>query len=99
MGTFKTKNCFFSNKKVISCEETDTTYLDGYYYRIEYNSNIRVFKLSKHDNWKTDTWLKKHGREFLELIDKNKEWSFLNDGRNLSNIKEKYYQLKSKGLY
>jgi hypothetical protein len=94
MGFYKTENCFFTGKSVVSSDETDGTFLDGYYYRIEYNSKIREFKLSKNDDWQNDQWLKQNGHEFLELIDKNDEWFFFKEGRYLSDIKQKYYELK-----
>lgn len=96
MGYDKTKNCFFTGKQVISCDEIDGTFIHGYYYRIKYNSKIREFKLASSDDWQNDSWLKENGNQFLELIDKNKDWDFFNAGRYLSDIKEKYYQLKSK---
>ena len=94
MGFYKIENCFFTGKPVISYDETDGMFLDGYYYRIEYNSIIRGFKLSKNDDWQNDPWLKQNGLEFLELIDKNDQWSFFKEGRYLSDIKRKYYELK-----
>ena len=96
MGFFKTENCFFTGIPVISCYETDGTFLDGYYYRIKYNSIIREIRLSRNDDWQNDPWLKKNGILFLKLIDKNKEWNFFNTGRYLSDIKEKYNHFKSK---
>ena len=96
MGFYKTEKCFFTNNPVISCNETDGRLLDAYYYRIKFNSKVREFILSKDDNWQNDLWLKENGQEFLELIDKNKEWNFFNDGRYLSDIKSKYYKLKNK---
>ena len=96
MGFDKTSNCFFTGKQVINNDENDGKYLDGYYYKINYKSKIREFKLASSDDWQNDSWLKENGNQFLELIDKNKEWNFFNVGRYLSDIKEKYYQLKSK---
>lgn len=95
MGFYKTEYCFFTGKPVISCDETDGTFLDSYYYRIEYNSIIREFKLSKDDEWKNDSWLKQNGQEFLELINNYEGWAFFNEGRHLAEIKQKYYQLKN----
>ena len=51
MGFYKTKNCFFTGKIVISCDETDKIFLDGYYYRIGFNSKIREIKLLHNDDW------------------------------------------------
>jgi len=96
MGFYKTENCFFTGKSVIICDETDSTFLDGYYYQIEYNSKIREFKLSKNDNWQNDIWLKQNGQEFLELIEKYSEWDFFNEGRFLSDIRVKFHDLKNK---
>jgi len=96
MGFHKTEICFFTGIPVISCNETDGTFLDGYYYRIYFNSKIREFKLSKDDDWQNDSWLKKNGQDFLKLIDENAEWNFFSDGKYLSDIKTKYHILKNK---
>ena len=95
MGFYKTDNCFFTGKPVISCDETDGKCLDGYYYRIEFNSKIREFKLSQNDNWQNDAWLKENGQEFLELIEKYNKWIFFDDVHYLSDIKLKYQELKN----
>ena len=95
MGFYTTINCFFTGKKVISCDETDGTFLDGYYYRIEFNGKIREFKLHPLDDWQNDSWLKENGNVFLNLIDRNNKWEFFKEGRKLYEIKAFYSVLKN----
>ena len=96
MGFYKTEFCFFTNNPVISCDETDDKLHDAYYYRIKYKSKIREFILSKDDDWQNDSWLKENGQEFLELIDKNNEWNFFDNGLYLLDIKSKYNKLTNR---
>jgi len=96
MGFYKTKNCFFTGKEVISCDETDGTCLDGYYYRIELYGKVREFKLHRLDDWQNDTWLKENGEEFLDLINQKGKWKFFSDGRKLNEIKSLYNRMKDK---
>ena len=93
MGLYKTKYCFFTGKEVISCDETDGTSLDGYYYRIEYKGKIREFKLYRLDDWQNDNWLKESGQEFSNLVDKYNQWEFFKEGRKLSQILSLYSYL------
>ena len=95
MGYYTTNKCFFTGNEVISCNETDGSCLDGYYYRIRYNNNIREFKLSKLNDWENDIWLKENGKEFLELVEKHSVWSFFKKGRDIGIIKEYFNELKN----
>ena len=99
MGFYLTDTCFFTNQIVISNQETDGKYLDGYYYRIEYNGHIREFKLNPLCNWHDNEWLIAWGKEFLEIIDKNNDWNFFDEVRCLDDIKTKFYNYKKQNQF
>ena len=90
MGFYKTNNCFFTGKEVISNNEPDGRFLDGYYYRIEYFEKVREFILSGNDRWDNDLWLMENGGKFIDLIEKHNKWDFFKTGKKLDDVKNYY---------
>jgi hypothetical protein len=94
MGADSTEKCFFSNKDVISWKEIDGSFFDGFYYRVEFNGNIREIRLSGYDDWEHDVWMKENGNTFFELLETNKSWNIFERGKKLEEIKQIFYNLQ-----
>ena len=92
MGFQTTNKCFFTRQEVISQNEDDGSFLDGYYYRISFNSQIRTIKLSARDDWKNDSWVKEYGANFIMLLDRLNKWFFFDRVKNIEEIKNFYYK-------
>lgn len=97
MGFYKTENCFFTNSKVVSCDELDSKVLDGYYYRVRHNGQTREVRLIWDYDWTNDEWLKNNGEQFFQLLDESENWNFFDHGKDIVEIKRKYDELKQAG--
>lgn len=93
MSVYKTDKCFFTQIKVISNNESDGTWLDGYYYSFKYNETIREIRLDSTTVWKNNEWVKQYGSKFIELIEKYNKWSFFEEVPNIDKVKKQYSTL------
>ena len=78
---------------MISCDETNGEYLDGYYYRISYNGKIREILLFKYDDWENDFWINQNGKSFIELLDKSDSWNFFDRVPNIDEIRQFHFAI------
>jgi len=96
MGFYRTKNCFFTGKEVISCDETNDDCLDGYYYRVLLNGKIREVRLVWDYDWQNDDWIKENGQSFFDLLDESDNWNFFSHAKDINEIIQFYSALKRK---
>ena len=87
MGYYKTKNCFFTNNEVISCDETDDSCLDGYYYRVRYNDTAREVRLIWDYDWQQDEWMNKNGKQFFQLLEQSDNWNVFDHAKDIDELK------------
>lgn len=96
MGFQTTDKCFFTGQDVISQNEDGGSFLDGYYYRISINSQIRTIKLSDRDDWQNDFWVKEYGHSFIMLNDSLDNWSFFERAKTVEEIINYYHKNSNK---
>jgi hypothetical protein len=87
---YTTDKCFFTGQEVLSNNEQDGNYLDGYYYQILMNKHVRTIKISSRCDWKNDEWIKENGLNFIQLIENLNQWSFFERAKTIEEIMEFY---------
>lgn len=96
MGLYKTENCFFTNNDIVSYNETDGSCLDGYYYRVNYNGQVREVRLIWDYDWQNDNWINKNGEQFFQVLEEHNRWNLFNNALDIHQIHEIFTQLSKK---